>query len=474
MKQSAAQSFRKSIKLFIALWMGVIILSVVALSFALFTAGEKLQLLTKQTKENSHGMEIVDELRATVITSSKNNLFWQLTNDDNYIQQLIADLNKAKQLIRELDILAVSREEEQTVEDIKDSYDEYRNIVSSHGPGSAEKIGQSEKKLLVSIEKYHEHCKSAINKTISETRHLDRLVEQWPAGLVLFVASIVFTGSIVLIKRIISPTISLSKAAHKFGAGDFSARVHVEHDDELGMLCRTFNNMAEDIAQKEIARFEFMGSVVHDIRNPLFVIGGAAQRIKKRDLDREEQNAWLERIINRVAFLDDLVLDLVDAVQAGTGRLLLEIKKIDLTELVRRVYREQAECMSSHFLECEGSDACRVSGDEKRLERVLVNLISNAVKYSPEKTKVMVHVASRDGVAIITVQDQGVGISPEDLKILFQPFGRIKKTRRSAQGIGLGLFTVKKIIEAHGASITVASEPNNGTMFTVRLPLVES
>jgi signal transduction histidine kinase len=114
-----------------------------------------------------------------------------------------------------------------------------------------------------------------------------------------------------------------------------------------------------------------------------------------------------------------------------------------------------------------------VLGDRKRLERVLINLLSNAVKYSPQGSEVVVSMWKQGTTVRLAVQDQGQGIAPEDMERVFQPFIRLDRTRRSASGTGLGLVSVKKIVEAHGGTVRLHSEPGKGTTVEVRLKALE-
>jgi signal transduction histidine kinase len=139
--------------------------------------------------------------------------------------------------------------------------------------------------------------------------------------------------------------------------------------------------------------------------------------------------------------------------------------------LVRELIQSQGTAFSDHRIALEQQDACTVLGDAGRIARVVMNLISNAVKYSPVGTCVTVRVARNEPFAVLSVSDEGPGISPEDLKVIFQPFGRGRSADTMAEGTGMGLYVVKQIVEAHGGRIEVYSTLGKGTTFHVRLPL---
>lgn len=464
-------SFKGSIRLFITLWMGLVILSVLALSAAVFVNGETLERFTRQMSDSFSDVETTHDLEGAVLTACTHDMLWRITGDDQYAREGIKELTRADTCMQELVRRARSRSEQISLDAINAAYQEFRRTAATNPPVAPELLRLQAEKLLELLETYHGRFKTAATRTLRSSHRLDRLIEGWPIILVLLVATIVTAGSICLLRRIVRPTLELSRTAGRFGQGDFNARASSTQDDELGMLCRTFNNMAEDIARRETARLEFIGSVVHDIKNPLLIIGAVARRLQHKEIDRDQQIAWLDRMMKQVQYLDALVHDLMDTVQVGTGRLSLQMQDLDIAALVHRVYREQTETISSHAIVFEGDTVCRVLGDEKRLERVLVNLISNAVKYSPEQTEVVLKVGRRGAWAEVVVGDQGIGIKPEDLKILFQPFGRAPGTKDMVRGTGLGLFTAKKIIEAHGGTIHVTSQSGMGTTVTVLFPL---
>ncbi len=281
--------------------------------------------------------------------------------------------------------------------------------------------------------------------------------------------------------RVFEPTLKLSSAAEEFGQGAMWSRAPVRRDDEIGELCRTFNTMADAIVDREAERLRFVATVAHDLKNPLMVVGMASQLMRRKQLPPEQFDHWLERIGNNARQMEGIIADLTDGVQAQTGRLELQREEMDLAQLAADVVRQQRESLEcqapqkasapTHTLRFEGEQACPILGDCRRLERVLVNLISNAVKYSPRGSEVRVGVWRRGEMARLTVEDQGEGIAPEDLERLFQPFARLQSTRHMASGTGLGLVSTQKIIHAHGGNIRIFSPPQRGTTVEIGLHL---
>jgi signal transduction histidine kinase len=139
--------------------------------------------------------------------------------------------------------------------------------------------------------------------------------------------------------------------------------------------------------------------------------------------------------------------------------------------LVRNVHRLQSELISTHRIVFEGNEECWIKGDSRRLERVILNLISNAVKYSPRSSTVLLRVVRQDSNAVLMIKDEGEGISPDEMQNLFQPFQRLSQARNTIEGTGLGLFSIKKIVEGHKGTIGLFSEPGKGTTVKIIFPV---
>lgn len=193
---------------------------------------------------------------------------------------------------------------------------------------------------------------------------------------------------------------------------------------------------------------------------------------KEMRLSNEERFEWLGRIQKQTFKLEAMIDDLTDGVQAQTGQLAFEMAEFDLSTLAREVAGEYAAATQTHLVRPDIAASCPVSGDRKRLERVLMNLISNAIKYSPGGSEVNVSLHPDGAHALLRVRDEGAGIAPEDLPRLFLSFSRLESTRKMASGTGLGLSSARKIVEGHGGEVRVHSEPGQGTTFEVSLPLL--
>ncbi|HDL18326.1 MAG TPA: HAMP domain-containing histidine kinase [Bacteroidetes bacterium] len=462
-----------NLKIFIIFWTTVIILSITVLSSLLFLTGKKFQNLTREILYYSKVNELTHLLESSILSERRNDLLAQKTLNKKFGRSKKLDLTGIQELLNEIDIQAKRREDEQKINQMEIAFHRMLTGASDSSLASVENMNVLTDRLLREIERFRNQNRELMARAVEKSQQWNRLEDEYLTGLILFVVFIVMTGALFLYRRIVHPTVRLSRTVAKFGQGDFAARAPVINNDEIGRLCCTFNNMADDIAGREKVKREFIASIVHDIKNPLVFIGGAAGILKGDSLNPEQQKFWLERIIKNVQQLENLAADLMDNIQVQTGHLSLQLKAFDLADLIRDIHLEQNKIVTSHSIQFEGDGECTVYGDEKRLERVAVNLISNAVKYSPKNSTIFLKVKRRESYISFFIEDRGAGISQNDLPVLFQPFGRLRATERTIKGSGMGLFVVKKIVEAHGGAIKVNSEVGVGTIFEIKLPKMQ-
>jgi signal transduction histidine kinase len=294
----------------------------------------------------------------------------------------------------------------------------------------------------------------------------------------------------------------LTEAAQKFGERDFSARLTVEETDELGRLEAGFNEMAGRL-EKRAARFneldrlksDFVSSVSHELRTPLTTIKALARLLLRGDLPEEKRREYLETISVECDRQIDLVLNLLDLSRIEGGVFRLSFQETDVNEVLQSCVKSEMASAEKrkHQLKIAPFDTVPpVCADSKALRRVLSNVIENAIKYTPDGGMITVTARGEKDFAAIIVTDNGRGIPPEDLPVLFDKFHRGKPTASTrgradenttatdllndaeVSGVGLGLYLGKNVMEQMGGRIEVDTKVGRGSRFTLYLPYFDA
>jgi len=291
--------------------------------------------------------------------------------------------------------------------------------------------------------------------------------------LVLVVASL---GGSFLANKALKPVDEITKTAKRIGSGDLSQRIHLEEflDDEIGRLASTFNEMIGKLERSFLQIKRFTADASHELKTPLTVLKGEIEVGLKRDRAVEEYKRILSSCLEEVDHMSRIVDDLLTLARADMGALELRRERVDLGEVAEDVWRSlqrMAEEKGLKFSLARDGEV-PVWGDRDRLRQLVVNLVDNALKYTPSGGEVVLKVGRQDALALLSVKDTGEGIPPEDQERVFERFYRVDKARsREKGGTGLGLSICKWIAEAHGGRIWLKSEIGRGSTFTVELPL---
>ena len=270
------------------------------------------------------------------------------------------------------------------------------------------------------------------------------------------------------------PLFALAEAMQRFGRGERDVRAIESGPAELRDMVVRFNEMARTLSAQREAQIAFLGGVAHDLRNPLSALSTSVALIPPGEpLPPEPRiRRTLDLVRRQLTKLERMINDFMDMTKIDSGTLELHTARHDLRGLVQEVVQLFEATGPGHRLELSLPDqALVVECDPLRVEQILSNLMSNAIKYSPSASKVEISLFRDADEAVIAVRDHGIGIAEQDLAHLFEPFRRSRLAEETIPGAGLGLYVVRRLIDAHKGRIEVDSSPGRGAKFYVRLPL---
>lgn len=306
------------------------------------------------------------------------------------------------------------------------------------------------------------------------------------AGAVVFwsclcmsIGGLLLLGVILLVtrrfvRRLLAPMQEINFSAKKIAQGDFNIRLEKAHDDEVGDLTDTINDVAVSLATTENMKNEFISSVSHELRTPLTVIQGWAETMQAGGLHDATTERGMNVIIRESERLTGIVEELLDFSRMQSGKMRTDMKKTDLlgelTETVH-MFTDRAKAEGKYLLYKPPKSLSPVYGDINRLRQVFVNIIDNALKYTDAGGTVNVSAKEEEGFLYITVADNGCGIPAEHLPNVRRKFYKANQTVR---GSGIGLALADEILALHAGGLEISSKEKLGTVVTISLPTFEN
>lgn len=280
----------------------------------------------------------------------------------------------------------------------------------------------------------------------------------------------------ILSKKITSPLKQMTETAKKISSGNWKTRLSFEGNDEITVLADSFNQMLDNLENLEKMRRDFIANISHELRTPMTSINGFIEGILDGTIPEDKQGYYLNIVKEEVKRLQRLVSDMLDIAKMESGESKVNITKFNLCEVIRlSVIQLQKfiEDKNINFRANFEQESMYVHADRDAIQRVLINLIHNAIKFTPYEGDISVSVRNVKGKAEINVTDSGEGIPNEDIHFVFDRFHKADKSRgKDKTSVGLGLYIVKNILKAHNEDITVQSEYGKGTTFTFSLPML--
>ena len=295
-------------------------------------------------------------------------------------------------------------------------------------------------------------------------------------------------GSVIINRHILSPLAEIMRSSSAIAKGQYMQRVTVPESDELASVATNFNQMAEALEQVEIQRVELIGNVAHELRTPLTGLEGYLEGLLDGIFPPQAETFGQMHI--EVRRLSRLVNDLQALSRIEAGEIPLNLAKIDLMGVIERVISQLAPQAQAQELTLTsphasmGHHACMgqtpqepllVMGDSDRTAQLLLNLVGNAIRYTPEGGQITVYAHKHNEFAEVAVQDNGIGIPADALPYLFERFYRVDRSRaRRSGGSGIGLTIARQLAWAMGGDLSAESDGlGQGSIFRFTLPLAD-
>lgn len=286
---------------------------------------------------------------------------------------------------------------------------------------------------------------------------------------------ILFFALYAMTYRWTKPLKLISEATVAMSNGDFSKRIPIMSNDEIGMLSQSFNSMTNSLVELENMRRNFIANVSHELKTPMTTIGGFIDGILDGTIEPEKQTYYLELVSKEVKRLSRLVQGMLSLSKLEAGEVTLKPSSFDFRELLLDVVFSQEQRIESRKLEVTGLDAlpsCTITADRDLIHQVVYNLCDNAVKFTNEGGEIRFAAKPASDSLAFSIRNTGSGIPEKDLPFIFDRFYKGDKSRSAVKdSTGLGLYLVKEIVKLHGGEIVVSSKENEFCEFCVTLPL---
>jgi two-component system sensor histidine kinase MtrB len=460
-------------------WLGIAVVGVTTLasSASLIGITSYLHRLTTQIDSNLQSVRATQEIEVQLLWHARYLHLADLTGDprhDGGAEEAVGELNR---WVQSAERYASSPGENAVLHRLREAVEEYLTEQTRLGA-----LGRSSSDAylaaLAPFQSAYDEAEELLHTNLAQAAEAADQARAWDAiattigvslAAVLLVTMLaVFVGARTFVYH---PLLNLRDGILRFAARDYAARVAPGGAREIREIAGAFNDMAARLDRNREAQLSFIASIAHDLRTPLQAIQAGVVALAHKGAGQNDTASTALGIVSRqVDVLVRLISDLLDTARVEAGKFEIQPRIVDARQLATRSVELFRPATSLHELTAQTPDAAvLVSCDASRMEQVLNNLVSNALKYSPNGGAVTVGVRREPDHVVLEVRDQGIGIAPEEQDAVFEPFRR-GSVCDTIPGVGLGLSASRSIVDAHGGEITLSSAVGRGSVFTVRLP----
>jgi heavy metal sensor kinase len=315
-----------------------------------------------------------------------------------------------------------------------------------------------------------------IVQVASQLTYIDSALRNLRIMLFLLLPFTVFATGIVgafLAKKSLNPVDKMIETIHQITAENLKLRLTLpQTKDEIRKLAETFNAMLEKLEQTFVSQRQFIEDLAHELKTPLTVLKGELIVALNKMRSKEEYNSILHSNLEEINRITKIIGDLLLLARFDNNAVTLEMKPLDLSFLLKEIAEDIKILAQQKEIKIDLSPQQNIiiNADKDSLRQVFINILDNAIKYTPPHGKVQININQMQNYAKIEISDNGIGMPKEDLSYIFNRFYRVDKSR-SQSGFGLGLSIAKSIVEAHKGRISAESVINKGSIFTILLPL---
>jgi two-component system, OmpR family, sensor histidine kinase MtrB len=455
---SARMSLRRGLSLF-----------VVTLSMLAVGAGVSLVLLTTHLHQATmdmenglHSVRLAEELQIDLLTYERLSDPVQRATIERNLRH---NLHEARQYVN-------SPDEEMALNTAERSLEGY--FSNGHDVGNE----GDDNTLNITFEALRRFVEINVEQADASLKESERWDEVGDLiGMGVGTALFIGTAAMLIWLRAVAfrPVFEIRKVIRNFAGGDKTARIPVHGPEELRGIATQFNEMADALARQHHNQAAFLAAVAHDLRNPLSALKVSAEVLSGPSVTSDRLSTLMGVIKRQVNSLDRMVGDLLDSSKIESGNLELRLEDYDARTIAQEAFNLFSPAYKTHHFALSLPDKpISLHCDHLRIEQVLNNLISNAIKYSPGGGRIALSLVESGTEAMFEVSDEGMGIPREDIPYIFEPFRRTRSVREDIPGVGLGLAVARRIVIAHNGRIHVESQIGKGTTFRVYLPAVIS